>query len=132
MEEGNLSFDVLAVDAGALPPEIVTSRHEFWGLVSGALSNREFSVVFLHFGIGFSQAEVADRLKVSQQRISRVLSAALEKLRHPKFAAGLLNCLIDPPREHDYINRAVCPSEVAYRRRGRNDGFGARVESVAA
>jgi RNA polymerase sigma-B factor len=38
--------------------------------------------VLLRFGGDLSQSEIAQRLEISQSQASRLLAAALEKLRH--------------------------------------------------
>jgi RNA polymerase sigma-B factor len=46
-----------------------------------ALDERERQIIFLSFGRGLTQSEIAARLGYSQMHISRLLRAALDKLR---------------------------------------------------
>ena len=45
------------------------------------LSSRERRIVYLRFYGGLSQSEIADRLKISQMHISRLLSRSIRKLK---------------------------------------------------
>jgi RNA polymerase sigma-B factor len=47
-----------------------------------SLAPRERQLVSLRFGSDLSQAEIAQRLDISQSQASRLLAAVLEKLRH--------------------------------------------------
>jgi RNA polymerase sigma-B factor len=54
----------------------------FVGELVMSLAPRERQLVRLRFGSDLSQAEIAERLDISQSQASRLLAAALEKLRH--------------------------------------------------
>jgi len=60
---------------------------EFLRAVLGALEPREREVVSLRFANDLSQAEIGRRLQISQSQASRLLAAALEKLRRSLGAA---------------------------------------------
>ena len=49
---------------------------------------RSQRVVALRFGLELSQAEIADRLGISQMHVSRLLRAALEQLWGGEDEAG--------------------------------------------
>ena len=46
-----------------------------------SLSDSERLILFLRFGRDLTQSEIAQRLGTSQMKISRVLRAAIEKIR---------------------------------------------------
>jgi RNA polymerase sigma-B factor len=58
------------------------------GLRLRALDERSQHVVALRFGLELSQAEIADRLGISQMHVSRLLRAALEQLWGGEDEAG--------------------------------------------
>ena len=56
-------------------------RRALVGELLAALPPRERELVWLRFGGDLSQSEIAQRLEISQSQASRLLAAALEKLR---------------------------------------------------
>jgi RNA polymerase sigma-B factor len=59
-------------------------RAEDWAALRAGLENldqRERQIVFLSFGRGLTQSEIAARLGYSQMHISRLLRAALDQIR---------------------------------------------------
>ena len=61
--------------AGALTQRLALSE------ALRVLSPRERTIVELRFGAGLTQSEIAARVGVSQMYVSRLLRAALERLR---------------------------------------------------
>jgi len=59
-----------------------------------SLTDREVTVLKLHFGLGedgeFTLEEVADKLKVTRERIRQIEAKALRKLKHPSRGGNKL------------------------------------------
>ena len=49
--------------------------------MSSYLGERSFRIVQLHFSEGLTQAEIGERVGLSQQRVDQIIDAAIEKLR---------------------------------------------------
>jgi RNA polymerase sigma-B factor len=72
-------------DAGDF--EQVLDRHRLSHLMN-RLDERERTIVYLRFFEELSQSQIAERIGTSQVHVSRLLAAALAKLREPARAGG--------------------------------------------
>jgi len=74
--------ETLANIIGAEDGRFAEVEHRsFLGPAMAALAPRDRTVLWLRFGEGLTQSQIAERIGVSQMQVSRLLSASLERLR---------------------------------------------------
>lgn len=62
----------------ASPPAL---RESIWEDIRPHLTDKEYYVIYSIYSVGESQSQVANRLKLTQQRVHQIKTCALEKLR---------------------------------------------------